>query len=228
MYFPVLLFPSLLWKRGRKKNKGEPEQWESNGRGSRCEALGDGLCSCVTFLSAFTLILSSCPVLIFSWTFFCFYHCFILLHPFLLSVSCRIFPLFCTPPPPPSFCLHACRRSRHFCSFPLTSPLLQSQLSDLHPKHSKLISLSGSLDYLRQRVEPARNNLNDWLCLFTAFLRRLFTLKVRRLGRAKHPCLDPTDLCHPSPLPRPPPHSSNVDADSSKMTRSWSGVFRRF
>lgn len=135
MYFPVLLSPSLLWKRGQKKNKGEPEQRESNGRGSRCEALGDGLCSRVTFLSVFTLILSSCPVLIFSWTFFCFYHCFILLHPFLLSVSCRVFPLFCTPPPPPPILLPSCLSaftpllllSPHVSSPPISTVRLTSQ-----------------------------------------------------------------------------------------------------
>lgn len=147
MYFPGILFISLLWNKGKKKNKGEAEQQGSHGCGSRCEGLGD-LCSRVTFSSAFTLILSFCPVLIFSLIFFPLS----LLHsyPSFPFVSCHCFPLFCTPPSLLSLFLHAGQRSLHSCSFSLTAPLLQNPSQ----KHSELISISGSLGYLLQRDEP--------------------------------------------------------------------------
>lgn len=161
MYFPAVLFISLLWNKGKKKKKGEAEQRGSHGWGSRCEGLGD-TCSRVTFSSAFTLILSFCPYLIFSFIFFFFYHFFILLHPFLLSVSCRCFPLFSFS----SLLFPSCWSAfvPQWLLFPhSSSPPIPSQ------KHSKLIAISGSLGCLLQRDEPPCCCFqNSWKINFTS------------------------------------------------------------
>lgn len=150
MCFPALLIISLLWKIGRKKNKGEPEQLRRNGWGSRCQGLGDGLCSCVALSSAFTLILSFCPVLIFSLIFFSFITSsfssilsFCLSLVFFLCSPLRLSLFF-----PFAFMLVGVHPT--LAPFPhISSPPIPSQ------KHSKLISISGSLGCLLQRDEPA-------------------------------------------------------------------------
>lgn len=164
MHFPAVLFISSLWNKGKKKKKGEAEQRGGHGWGSRCEGLGD-TCSRVTFSSAFTLILSFCPYLIFSFIFFSFNtssfssilsFCLSLVAVFLcvhsFSFSSLLFPS-CWSAFVPQWLL--CPHS--------SSPPIPSQ------KHSKLIAISGSLGCLLQRDEPPCCCFqNSWKINFTS------------------------------------------------------------